>query len=68
MLNTSLSDKKRKIGCGRKPLSPDVNVKLFEFLEEERSEGTPVSNELLRTRALQIAGGLHTQGTFTASA
>ena len=25
--------KKRKIGCGRKPLSVDLDVKLFEFLE-----------------------------------
>ena len=59
--------KKRKIGCGRKPLSVDLDVKLFEFLEEERSEGRPVLNELLRVRALQIAGGLQMEGTFTAS-
>ena len=61
------SAKKRKIGCGRKPLSSDLDVKLFEFLEEERSEGKPVSNELLRVRALLIDGGLKREGTFTAS-
>ena len=41
---------KEDIGCGRKPLSSNLDVKLFEFLEEERSEGRPVSNELLRMR------------------
>ena len=65
---TGQSAKKRKIGCGRKPLSFDLDVKLFEFLEEERSEGRPVSNEILRLRALQIAGGLQIERTFTASA
>ena len=43
-------------------------MKVFEFLEEERSEGRPVSNELLRRRALQIAGGMQLEDTFTASA
>ena len=61
------SAKKCKIGCGRKPLSSDLDMKLFEFLEEERLEGRPVSNDLLRVRALQIAGGLRIDGTFTAS-
>lgn len=61
------SAKKCKIGCGRRPLSSDLDMKLFEFMEEERSERRPVSNKLLRVRALQIAGGLQIEGTFTAS-
>ena len=61
-------DDKRKIGCGRKPLSFDLDIKVFEFLEEERSEGRPLSNEMLRLRALQIAGGLQLEHTFTPSA
>lgn len=40
--------------------------KTFWVLEEERSEGRPVSNDLLRVRALQIAGGLQMEA-FTAS-
>jgi len=36
-------------------------------LEEERSEGRLVSNELLRTIAVQIAGGLQIGVTFRAS-
>lgn len=67
MRTKSDTAKKHKIGSGRKPLTSQLNIRLFEFLEEERSEGRPVSNELLRMRALQIAGGLQIGATFRAS-
>ena len=44
---------------GRRPLSIDLGQKVFEFLEEERSEGRVVTNDMLRT---QIASGLSIQG------
>lgn len=49
--------KQRRIGSGRGPLSSDLDQKVFEFLEEERSERRPVSNLLLRSMALQLARG-----------
>ena len=42
----------------RSPLFPDVEQRLFIFLEEERSEGRPECNIALTAKALQIAGGL----------
>ena len=69
-LRTRLDDLQRstRFGCGRKPLSSDLDMKVFEFLEEERSEVRPVSNEQLRRRTLQIADGMQLEDTFTASA
>ena len=49
--------KRRHLPHG-KPLSVELDQKVFEFLEDERSEGRPVSNQLLKTKAFQIAGGL----------
>ena len=46
--------KRRRLCCG-KPLSVELDQKVFEFLEEERSEGRPISNQLLKTKAIQIA-------------
>ena len=50
--------KRRKINGGRPPASVDLDLKVFEFLEAERSEGRVVTNDMLQMRALQIAGGL----------
>ena len=49
--------KRRRLIHGN-PLSVELDQKVFEFLENERSKGRPVSNQLLKTKALQIAGGL----------
>ena len=56
--------KKRRRLCngGRRPSSIDLDQKVFEFLEKERSEGRVVTNDMLRTKAVQIAGGLSIQG------
>ena len=53
---------KRRRLCWGKPLSVELDQKVFEFLEEERSEGRPVSNQLLKTKVIQIAGGLKIAG------
>ena len=63
---TSGAPGKRRRLCWGKPLSVELDQKVFEFLEEERSEGRPVSNQLLKTKAIQIAGGLKIAG-FRAS-
>ena len=57
--------KRRHVCCG-KPLSTELDQKVYEFLEEERSQGRAVSNEVLKLRALQVAGGLRIEG-FKAS-
>ena len=57
--------KRRRVCCG-KPLSTELDQKVYEFLEEERSQGRAVSNEVLKSRALQVAGGLRIEG-FKAS-
>ena len=53
-----VSGKHRKLSTGRAPLSADLNQRVFDYLEEERSEGRPVSNDALMAKAAQIAGGL----------
>ena len=53
--------KRRCINHG-KPLSLELDQKVFEFLEDERSERRAVLNQLLKTKALQIAGGLKLKG------
>ena len=59
--------KHRHINHG-KPLSLELDQKVFEFLEDERSEGRAVLNQLLKTEALQIAGGLKLEGSGQAVA
>ena len=56
--NVGKERKRRRIGSGRGPRSTDLDQKVFNFLEEERSQGRPVSNQLLHGTAMQIAGGL----------
>ena len=59
--------KRRKIGeCGRNPLSTDLDLHVFRYLEEERAEGRVVTNNDLTRKALQIALGLGLTG-FKAS-
>ena len=52
-----VSGKRRRLRSGHH-LSVNLDQKVFEFLEDERSEGRPVLNQVLRTKALQISGGL----------
>ena len=63
---TSGAPGKRRCHCWGKPLSVELDQKVCEFLEEERTGGRPVSNQLLKTKAIQIAGGLNIAG-FRAS-
>ena len=45
--------KRRKIGeCGRNPLSTDLDLHVFRYLEEERAEGRVVTNSNLTRTAL----------------
>ena len=57
--------KRRRVCCG-KPLSTELDQKVYEFLEEERSQERAVSNELFKLGALQVASGLMIKG-FKAS-
>ena len=51
--------KHHKIGeSGRNPLSTDLDLRVFQYLEEERAEGRVVTNSDLTRKALQIALGL----------
>ena len=42
-------------------MSTDLDQKVFQFLDEERSEGRVVINDMLRTKAVQIAGNVSIQ-------
>ena len=50
--------KRRRLTMPRERMSADLDQLVFDFLEEERCEGRPVSNTTLIARAAQIAGGL----------
>ena len=52
---TGGAKKRRKIHPGRPPVSPELNQAVFNFLEEERSEGRVVTNKMLLRRAREIA-------------
>ena len=59
--------KRRKIGAsGRNPLSSDLDLCVFQYLEEERAQGRVVTNGNLTQRAIQISLGLGLVG-FKAS-
>ena len=45
----------------KRPLSTDLDQKVFEVFGEERGERSLVINDMLRTKAVQIAGGLNIQ-------
>ena len=59
--NKGTSAKKQRLGGGRCSMSKELDDKVFEFLEEERSNGFAVSNRLLLRQASEIAGGLGLQ-------
>ena len=59
--------KRRKIHPGRPPVSPELDQAVFNFLEEERSEGRVVTNKMLLRRAREIAGGMGIIERFKAS-
>ncbi|MCG8624727.1 MAG: DNA-binding domain-containing protein, partial [Proteobacteria bacterium] len=56
--NVGANSKRRRLNSGRTPLSVELDQRVFEFLEEERSEGRPVTNTTLQAKAVQIAAGL----------
>ncbi len=58
--------KRRKIGGGRRPLSTDLELNLFQYLEEERAQRRVVTNIDLSRKAIRIAEGLALQN-FKAS-
>ncbi len=58
--------KRRKIGGGRRPLSTDLELNLFQYLEEERAQGRVVTNLDLSRKAIRIAERLALQN-FKAS-
>ena len=51
--------RRRLYNGGRRPLPVDLDL---QFLEEERSKGRVVTNNVLRTKVVQIAGSLSIQG------
>ena len=53
-MNVGANAKRRKLNTGRTPLSPELDQRLFEFLEQERSEGRPVSNACLQAKAAKL--------------
>ena len=53
-MNIGANAKRRKLNMGRTPLSPELDQRMFEFLEQERSEGRPVSNACLQAKAAEI--------------
>ena len=57
-MNVGAKAKRRKLCTSRTPLTPELDQRLFEFLEEERSEGRPLSNACLRAKAAEIGSGL----------
>ena len=65
-MNVGANSKRRRLNSGRTPLSVELDQQVFEFLEEERSEGRPVTNTTLQAKAVQIAAGLGLS-TFRAS-
>jgi transposase-like protein len=58
--------KSRKLHPGAEVISLELDVAVFEYLEEERSEGRIVRNKDLKAKALVIAQGLGL-GAFKAS-
>ena len=55
-----------KKNLGRPPVSDAVDKRVFEYLEEERSEGRAVSNLMLIAKAREVSLGLQLEG-FRAS-
>ena len=53
-MNIGANAKRRKLNMGRTPLSPELDQRMFEFLEQERLEGRPVSNACLQAKAAEI--------------
>ena len=64
--NKGVTANRRKISICRSALHPELDLKVLEFLEEERSSGRPVSNQTLMSHASQLAGGYGIEG-FAAS-
>ncbi len=58
--------KKRKLHCGAAVASHNLDIGVFEYLEDERSEGRAVSNRDLQEKARELADSMGLVG-FTAS-
>lgn len=67
MNNFGKAKKKRKIGCGQKPLSEELDEELYDFFLNERESGRVVNNRLLSEQAIKIAKKIGIL-TFKASA
>ena len=65
--NVGSAKKKRKMHPGRPPMSSELDKAVFDFLEDERSEGRVVTNKMLLRRAREIAGGMGITERFKAS-
>lgn len=57
-MNVGANSKTRWLNSGRTPLSVELDQWVFEFLEEEKNEGWPVTNTSVQTKAVQFADGL----------
>lgn len=55
-----------RVHPGRPPASPELDQAVFDFLEEERSEGRVMTNKMLLRRAREIAGGMGITEQFKA--
>ena len=58
---TGKEKRKLKLHPGRTVKSGELEVRLFEFLQEERSEGRVVRNKDLQRKAREIGAGLNLQ-------
>ena len=58
---TGKEKRKLKLHPGRTVKSGELEVRLFEFLQEERSEGRVVRNKDLQRKAREIGSGLNLQ-------
>ena len=56
--NVGADKKRRKLHDGRELISAEVDIAIFEFLVDERSEGRTVSSEMLMKKACEVAARL----------
>ena len=65
--NVGSAKEKRKVHPGRPPVSPELDKAVFDFLEDELSEGQVVTNKILLRQEREIAGGKGISERFKAS-
>ena len=59
--------KKRCLRSSGRPLSPELDKAVLEYLMEERAAGRPVSNKDLRSKALELSSQFGVPSNFKAS-